>query len=105
MKEYRVVWKRESFERDGITSRSKQKRKRYVSLKRAERFMRLLTSAEPWKELGQDGDDYFCCSGHECGCGGQTVREAFTAKYADMPPVEFVRLEEREVGKWGARQI
>lgn len=105
MKEYRVVWKRKDCEVDDHTFRSKPKRKRYVSLKRAEQFMRILISSEPWKELGLEGDDLNCCDGHECGCGGKTVREVFTEKYADYPPIEFVRLEEREVGKWGARHI
>ncbi len=90
--EYRVVWKREGL---------KPKRKRYATLKGAERFM-LLFGPEPWRAFTKnDPDRYECCDGHECGCGGVTYRERAEEKRDGQPKLEYVRLEAREVGQWG----
>jgi len=86
--EYRVVWKRNDL---------KQKTKKYTTLRGAKRFM-ILLGDEPWKAFDHDPEDYICCSGSDCGCGGQTVRNHFLRK--DQPKIEFVRLEQREVGEW-----
>lgn len=90
--EYRVVWKR-----DGLT----EKKKRYMNLVRAKRFVTLL-GPEPWIALGLDPDQYFCCSGRECGCGGTTVREHSEIQRKDIPAIEWVRIEKRKiaVGQW-----
>jgi hypothetical protein len=87
--EYRVIYKREGL---------KPKRKRYVSLKVAERFVRIL-GPEPWEVFGKKADDR-CCSGLECACGGLTERERQSEYMKDVPPLEYVRIERREVGKW-----
>ncbi len=91
--EYRIVWKREG---------CRQKAKRFVSLKAAQRKMRVL-GPEPWtafdKFSGRDEpDNYSCCDGHECGCGGLTVRQWW--KQLGLPKMEYIHIEKREVGKW-----
>ena len=52
-------------------------------------------------------DAYWCCSGHECGCGGLTVAQKWEefAAWTDrdgMPPAPlvFVRIETRTVEPW-----
>ena len=92
--EYRVKWKRA-----GLSP----KRTRYTSLKAAQRKLGLLTSAEPWLYYGAGldaPDDWHCCSGHECGCGGITVRQQCEALRRDMPPLEYAKLDMRPVGEW-----
>lgn len=96
--EYRVVWKRDGCDR---------KTKRYVSKARAERFMALLgpdpfTAGKAYGHWPPDAelDDIACCSGHECACGGLTIREHLAEERKDMPMLEWCRLETREVGKW-----
>jgi hypothetical protein len=91
--EYRVKWKREGL---------RPKRIRYTSMKAAERRLALLTSDEPWLYYGgvNDPSDYQCCSGHECGCGGITVREHCEQRRAEMPPIEYAVIECRPVGAW-----
>lgn len=93
MIEYRVKWKRE-----GLSA----KRVKYTSRKYAERRLALLTSAEPWTVLGLDPTDYQCCSGYECGCGGITVREHMEAMRKKYPPIEYAKIEQRDVGHWTA---
>lgn len=89
--EYRVKWKRV-----GLNA----KRKRYVSRKRAEYMVELLTCDDPWRLRGEDADKQHCCSGYECGCAGMTNREFYAEQLAGMPEIEYVRLEVREVGQW-----
>jgi len=88
--EYRVVWKRKD---------RKRQAKRYVSRKLAEKFM-LIFGPEPWRAWAPNKgpDSLVCCRGHECGCGGLTFREQEAAK--EIPPLEYVYMEQREVGKW-----
>ena len=98
--EFRVVWKRRGQPR---------KSKRFMSLKAAQRRVRLL-GPEPWTAFEQDPDERYCCSGHECGCGGRTLREHLLAQRAEgngydpegggMPAVEYVRIEQRPLGDW-----
>lgn len=94
--EYRVIWRR-------IDS-GRPKRKRYASKKSAEKMLALLTTKEPWTLLAgferKGPDDYFCCNDPTCGCDGVSVREYFDGKYKDMPPIEYARIEQREVGSW-----
>jgi hypothetical protein len=47
-------------------------------------------------------DKPHCCVGYsdECGCFGETVREMSDRQRANMPPLEYVRLERRPVGEW-----
>lgn len=92
--QYRVVWKRK-----GLS----EKKKRYERLAFAQRFVTLL-GPEPWKALGRDPDERFCCSGRECGCGGVTVREHFLQHRESYPALEYVRIDQREIrlGAWAA---
>ena len=96
-REFRVVWRRK-----GI---SRAKSKRFATEKAARRHMVLL-GPEPWVALGKDPEALWCCPGtlqYECGCGGQTVRQADEAYRAEAPPVLWVRIESRPVGKWKVR--
>ena len=91
--EYAVVWKR---------AECVAKRKKYRSRPLAERFM-LLLGPEPWKRdadrMGRpkDPDSYMCCSGYECGCGGISLRQHYLEARKDLPPLEWMRLEIRDV--------
>jgi hypothetical protein len=90
--EYRVVWQRE-----GRT----QQVKRYAKLSGALLRHALLVSAEPWKYVGKKASDYVCCSGRECGCGGeayQSKTERIAKENApDICPHRFPR--DRIVGR------
>lgn len=94
MKEYRVKWKR-------VGSRTKYKR--YASIASAGRFV-VLFGPEPWLAYSKKGpDDLACCPGtpeYECACGGLTVREESEQERARMPALEYLHIEEREVGAW-----
>jgi hypothetical protein len=94
--EFRVVWKRQGLSR---------KTKTYKRLATADR-RRLLLSGSPDERFAAlriaDPDESACCSGHECGCGGMTYREHDTEYIEGMPPLEYVVIEERTVGPWGA---
>lgn len=91
--EYRVVWQREG---------RAQQVKRYAKEKGAEMRYQLLTSAEPWKLIGQEANDWVCCSGSECGCGGETYATK-TKRINDEAPLKYARVEARSVGTWEAR--
>ena len=92
--QYRVRWKREGCD---------EKRVVYETERGARRLM-LLLGPEPWLAFGYDPDEYQCCSGGMCGCGGQTYRQAMLDTRKTMPELEFVTLEQRpiQVGKWTA---
>ena len=90
-KEYRIVW-----EREGI----RRKTKRYRSLKMLKRYVRLLKNDRPWEIFNLDKDDNYCCGGHECGCQGETVEEHFQNRYVEIPDLEYLYLESREIGEW-----
>lgn len=93
MPEYKVVWKREG---------QRQKTKIYQTREGALARQTLL-GPEPWKYVGRDPDELFCCdglSGSECGCGGVTVREHWLEAREDIPPIEILRVEWRSVGVW-----
>lgn len=89
--QYRVKWKRVD---------SRVKRVNYVSRKRAENRLLLLTSDEPWLAMGKSPDEFVCCDGYECGCSGMTIREESDRLRAAMPALEYARIECREVGPW-----
>lgn len=64
----------------------------------------VLLGPEPWKAYTDRGpDEYLCCSGYECGCGGQTVREESDARREGVPPVVRIEVSERSVTRapWG----
>ncbi|MDX9913250.1 MAG: hypothetical protein RBS77_01570 [Candidatus Moranbacteria bacterium] len=82
---YRVVSKRE-----GI----RPKIKTFATLKAAQKRIALLTDPEPWKVLGAGPDDIFNTDTM------QTYGEFTDAIRGDMPALEWVRLERREVSPW-----
>lgn len=100
-KEYRVVWKRKPFMADEYDIDPRPKVRRYATKKGADKFMQLL-GPEPWRGYAPDvdPDSYICCSGKECGCGGLTYREKAEEMRKTLPPIAYIRLEEREVGEW-----
>jgi hypothetical protein len=80
------------------------------SLKGVERRIGLLTHPEPWRffasryEALKGPDDYVCCAGtyhDECSCGGVTMREQSEAARRDLPPIESLRLEARQITTTG----
>ena len=92
VRQFRLRWKRVGF---------KEKRKVFWSERAAQRRITLM-GPEPWKALGKEPDDRMCCSGEECGCGGDTWREHLLSNRGDMPPLEYTIIESREVtlGNW-----
>ncbi len=94
--EYRVIWKRE---------RVRPKWRRFAGPASAARYC-LLLGPEPCRGFSHsetDPDKPWCCSGYQCACQGQTVREKHEELQKDMPPLEWVpRIERRTVGRWGA---
>lgn len=70
--------------------------------KRAVDVRLILLGPEPWKAHRKDPDALHCCNGRECGCRGETVREYEQGRRADLPALESVRVERREVevGPW-----
>lgn len=86
--QFRLTWKREG---------NKPKHKKYRSMKPVNRMLTLLTSAEPWTATDENPDDYACCSGYGCGCGGETVRERMLKRREGLPPIEFIRVTKRTV--------
>lgn len=45
-----------------------------------------------------------CCSGYQCGCGGETYRQQSEARRTEQPALEFLRVEQRMVGAWTVRE-
>ena len=99
--EYRVVWKREELS---------EKRKIYQTLKAAKRFMALF-GPEPWKVWAPkaDGDSLVCCpgirAGYECACDGVTYRQQAEEQRSKLSPLEYLRLEFRDVGVWVEKNL
>lgn len=91
-KEYRLIWKRKGLD---------PKYKKWAHKSAMERFKKFLTA--PIGESFDEPDAYMCCRGgweNQCGCGGLTWREHAIERMKDVPPLEWVRVEERTVGKW-----
>lgn len=94
--EYRIVW-----QRDGL----RPKRKRYARENAARRFVEILSSTEVFVRPGESPEDYVCCSGFECGCGGQKLRESLEIQMKEMPKIIALRLERRAIGEWEAMPV
>lgn len=63
----------------------------------------LLLGPEPWKAYtDRDPDEFLCCDGGNCGCGGLTIREDAMARRGSLPAVESVDVSCRTVtyGEW-----
>ncbi len=96
--EYRVVWKRQHEGR---------KNKIFATVRGASRRINIMTSDEPWKFYYPpvDPDAFVCCAGgfdQMCGCGGVTYRDESEHTRNRLSPLEFARIEEREVKEWAA---
>lgn len=91
--EYRVVWRRVKLDRN---------RKIFQTRRAAERFALVLQGR--MQEVTQlDPDDYACCPGYECDCGGVTNAESWAQRTAEFPPLaEGPTVEARAVGAWSA---
>jgi hypothetical protein len=90
-KEYRVVWKRE-----GLDS----KRRRFRSRASAERLI-LKLGPEPWKAWGIEEGAPCPLHRYADDCPG-TIGECCAAYANGLPPVEYVRLQVREVTPWSS---
>jgi hypothetical protein len=94
--EYRVVSKREG-QRPTV--------KRYASRAAAERRLVLL-GPEPWRAYGKGPDDpcemheHTAWGGEDMAFDGTTERACTEKMRAEMPALEYVRLEWRVVGTW-----
>lgn len=89
-KEYRVIWQREG---------RVQQVKRYAKEKGARMRYAILTSDEPWTLIGQRANDWVCCGGRECACGGETFQRK-TERIKAETPLKFARIEARTIGEW-----
>lgn len=89
--QYRVIWQRV----DGV-----QLIKNYATLKGAERRYGVLTGDEAHCFAEHDPDERVCCSGHECGCGGETYRQRHERLNRELSPLKYIRLESRPIGNW-----
>lgn len=85
--EHRITWKRVG---------NPPKSKRCARRSTVERFLALL-GPEPWRAFKREPDELFCCSGHDCGCGGDTVRDHFLGERKDLPPIEWIKVDSRMV--------
>lgn len=89
--EYRIVWQREGYAK---------KRRLFQTRRAAERFA-LVAQGRVAEATGLDPNDYACCGGYECGCGGKTNAETWAAESARIPALVFGPvIERREVGTW-----
>ena len=95
--EYLVTWKREGL---------KPKRKRYCSFAAARRLV-LLLGPEPWLAYGKGPGDDGCSHGyhgHEsepcCPAFGETMAQRSERERREMPPLEWIRLSDRDVSQW-----
>jgi hypothetical protein len=93
--EYRVAYKRE-----GLNPKSKDCGN---SRARAERSLAFFQGRYQESYPDSKPDAYVCCSGYQCGCGGKTWAERWAEmaeSIADYPPLEYVRIETRQVPRW-----
>ena len=93
--EYRVAYKRE-----GLNPKSRGCGKNRAKAVRCLAFFEgRYQDAYPQSKP----DAYSCCDGHECGCRGLTWAEEWAemAEYAaNLPPLEYLRIETRQVPPW-----
>jgi hypothetical protein len=90
-REFRVVWRREG---------QRRKAKIYQTRQGAERWA-LILQGRIQEPTGDDPDDYACCPGYECGCGGITNADVWGEETAKVPALmEGPTIESRLVGEW-----
>lgn len=108
--EFRVVWHRERWRWNGSLNTPVHERvdgtdrhvRRFGTLAGAERF-RLVLLGRGHEAYGVDPDAYWCCSGSECACRGETNREHYekaAESKAITPLVGEPVIEARPYGKW-----
>lgn len=100
-RQFRLTWQRAANGDAGFET-PMEKSKTFASRKQAERHIRILTSAEPWREWAPDDgpEGFVCCPGgaaYECGCGGMTHAEKRDETRKDLPPITWIRIEERQI--------
>ena len=97
-RQFRLTWQRAANEEAGFVL-PMVKSKTFASMKAAQRHIRILTSDEPWREWAPDDgpSDLVCCPGHQCCCGGLTRAEDRDQKRAELPAIEWIRIEERTI--------
>lgn len=90
--EYSVVWKRV-----GIRA----KRKKFAKLPRAQAWV-LLLGPEPWKAAGVGPGACVKCGEEDCmRCTGEESWIERAERYQKTnPAIEWIRIEQREVGAW-----
>ena len=94
--QYRVRWQREGFP---------PKSKSYGNNRARAEAMALFLQGRVEEATGHARDDFKCCDGRECGCGGVTWGESWDARLAkigEVPPLLFARIETRKVERWEA---
>lgn len=95
--EYRWEWKREPHGKFYLPSIKKARI--YQTLRGALQFGHIFGD-EPWKAKFPyaSGAEPVCCRDPDCPCENISLREAHEKK--DWAPLEYAKLERREVGKW-----
>lgn len=90
--EYRVVIRREG---------QRPKYRKFVKWSAVERLLVLLGD-QPWKAWAPDvdGNEVECCDGYMCGCGGMTYAEGALKVREQMPKLESITIQQRQVGIW-----
>jgi len=80
-----------------------RKVKSYQSMTAVQDRVGRLSSPEPWRfwggnmERNREGDELVCCSGYECGCGGQTLAQHCAEERAKLPALVSIAVEKRQV--------
>jgi hypothetical protein len=108
--EYRLIWRRESgyvydheTGADDYDDSPGPLRSRIYQRRAPAERLALILQGRMAEATGLDPDDFACCSGWECGCGGKTNAEVWAEKAEEIPPlVEGPTIQRREVGKWEA---
>ena len=91
--EYRVIWRREATGRVVVFVAG-------LGAVAARRLALILRGAMA-EALDLDPDDFACCSGRDCGCGGLTNQQVWDKKAENIPPlVEGPTIQRRTVGEW-----
>jgi len=91
--EYRIKWKREGDARP--------KTRIYQRRAPAEHLSLILEGRQAEAFPDKTPDDFACCNGRECGCGGESNAEVWERRNAEFAPLEDgPRIEVRTVGEW-----
>lgn len=50
--------------------------------------------------MNEKPDDYHSLPDEDSGLRGETWRESYERRKAELPPIEFVLIERRKIGDW-----